>query len=233
VYRDGLIGLDALQVVALEEGIITDERDYPSGEDFWGAVDELRARGAHIPEYEEDKSEAAPSASDWSPDPDRAPDSDPDTQSSNSSSPSVPGSSHSGGQTRGRDSPRRGEGAESLYKAEIDRLEAEIESREERIAELEAELDERTKKLRRIHVRNSQLEDALENDAEVQVRALDADTLVDILDEQTLVVIVEHVADTHADEDGTLDLSTADDSGGRLDRLKSFLRSDSSPSTSR
>ncbi|WP_311173266.1 hypothetical protein [Halobellus ordinarius] len=237
VYRDGLIGLDALQVVALEDGIITDEQDYPSGEDFWEAVDELRARGAHIPVYEEDKSEAAPSASDWSPAPDSAPDYTPDrdadAQATGSSSPSDPGSSHSSGRTRGRDSPRRGEGAESLYKAEIDRLEAELEAREERIDELEAELDERTKKLRRIHVRNSQLEDALKNDAEVQVHALDTDTLVDILDEQTLVAIVEYVADTHADDDGNLEHSTADDSGGRLARLKSLLRSDSSSSTSR
>ena len=237
VYRDGLIGLDALQVVGLEEGIITDERDYPSGEDFWEAVDELRARGAHIPGYEEDKSEAAPSASDWSPAPDATPDHTPDrgadAQATSSSSPSDLGSSHSSGRTRGRDSPRRGEGAESLYKAEIDRLEAELEAREERIDDLEAELDERTKKLRRIHVRNSQLEDALKNDAEVQVRALDTDTLVDILDDQTLVAIVEYVADTHADDDGNLELSTADDSGGHLASLKSFLRSDSSSSTSR
>jgi hypothetical protein len=53
------------------------------------------------------------------------------------------------------------------------------------------------------------------------------------LDEQTLVAIVEYVADTHADDDGNLEHSTADDSGGRLARLKSLLRSDSSSSTSR
>jgi hypothetical protein len=52
VYRKGMVGLDALQVVALEERIILDETDYPSGEDFWRAVDALRDRGAHIPEYE-------------------------------------------------------------------------------------------------------------------------------------------------------------------------------------
>lgn len=52
IYRDGMIGLDALQVVALEEGIITDERDYPSGADFAAAVEALRARGAHIPRFE-------------------------------------------------------------------------------------------------------------------------------------------------------------------------------------
>jgi len=52
VYRKGMVGLDALQVVALEERIITSETDYPSGQDFWDAVDALRARGAHIPEYE-------------------------------------------------------------------------------------------------------------------------------------------------------------------------------------
>jgi putative DNA primase/helicase len=233
VYRDGLIGLDALQVVALEEGIITDERDYPSGKDFWEAVDELRARGAHIPEYKEDKSEAAPSASDWSPDTDRVPSRDTDTQSSDSTSSPASGSNHSRDWIRGRDSPRRGEGAESLYKTEIDRLEAELEARAERIDELEAELDGRTKNLRRIHVRNSQLEDALENDVEVQVRALDADALVEILDEPTLVAIVEYIADHHADEDGNLDLSTDEDSSGRLDRLKALLRSDSSRSNIR
>lgn len=54
IYRDGLIALDALQVVALEERIITDEQDYPSGRDFWRALDTLRARGADIPEYEAD-----------------------------------------------------------------------------------------------------------------------------------------------------------------------------------
>jgi len=52
VYRKGMVGLDALQVVALEERIITDVREYPDGEDFWEAVDALRDRGAHIPEYE-------------------------------------------------------------------------------------------------------------------------------------------------------------------------------------
>jgi hypothetical protein len=54
IYRDGLIVLDALQVVALEEDIITTAGEYPSGKDFWEAVDELRARGADIPEYEAD-----------------------------------------------------------------------------------------------------------------------------------------------------------------------------------
>jgi len=52
IYRDGLVVLDALQVVALEEGIVTTAGDYPSGRDFWRAVDELRIRGASIPEYE-------------------------------------------------------------------------------------------------------------------------------------------------------------------------------------
>jgi hypothetical protein len=52
VYRKGMVGLDALQVVALEERIIHDEREYPSGEEFWQAVEALRERGAHIPEYE-------------------------------------------------------------------------------------------------------------------------------------------------------------------------------------
>jgi hypothetical protein len=52
VYRKGMHGLDALQVVALEERIITRVDEYPSGDDFWDAVDALRQRGAHIPEYE-------------------------------------------------------------------------------------------------------------------------------------------------------------------------------------
>lgn len=52
VYRKRNIGLDALQVVALEERIIHRPGEYPSGEDFWRAVDALRSRGAHIPEYE-------------------------------------------------------------------------------------------------------------------------------------------------------------------------------------
>ena len=52
VYRAGMVGLSALQVVALEEGIITDVEEYPSGKDFQRAVDELRDRGAHIPKFD-------------------------------------------------------------------------------------------------------------------------------------------------------------------------------------
>lgn len=52
VYRKGMVGLDALQVVALEERIITTETEYPSGAAFWEAVEALRDRGAHIPEFE-------------------------------------------------------------------------------------------------------------------------------------------------------------------------------------
>jgi putative DNA primase/helicase len=52
VYRKGMHGLNALQVVALEERIISRPDEYPSGEDFWRAVDALRERGTHIPEYE-------------------------------------------------------------------------------------------------------------------------------------------------------------------------------------
>ena len=52
VYRKGMRRLDALQVVALEERITTSEDDYPSGEAFWKAIDALRERGAHIPEYD-------------------------------------------------------------------------------------------------------------------------------------------------------------------------------------
>jgi len=60
VYRTGMYGLDALQAVALEERIITDEATYPSGEDFRDAVDALRERGAHIPEYEPGPGEGDP-----------------------------------------------------------------------------------------------------------------------------------------------------------------------------
>lgn len=52
IYRKGMIALDALQLVALEEGIITDEQEYPEGSDFWKAVDALRDRGVHIPKFE-------------------------------------------------------------------------------------------------------------------------------------------------------------------------------------
>jgi hypothetical protein len=45
-------GLDALQVVALEDRIIASEDEYPSGEAFWRAVEALRSRGAHVPEYD-------------------------------------------------------------------------------------------------------------------------------------------------------------------------------------
>lgn len=51
VYRDGMVGLDCLQLVALEERILRDLHDYPKGEDYFEAVDALRNRGAHIPEY--------------------------------------------------------------------------------------------------------------------------------------------------------------------------------------
>ena len=57
IYRNGLVVLDALQVVALEEGIITTAGNYPEGRDFWQAVDELRHRGADIPEYDPDDPE--------------------------------------------------------------------------------------------------------------------------------------------------------------------------------
>ncbi|WP_276249179.1 winged helix-turn-helix transcriptional regulator [Haladaptatus sp. YSMS36] len=57
VYRKGMHGLGALQVVALEERIITRVDEYPTGEDFWAAVDALRQRGAHVPEYEPEEGE--------------------------------------------------------------------------------------------------------------------------------------------------------------------------------
>ncbi|HKJ59608.1 MAG TPA: hypothetical protein VKA37_10275, partial [Halobacteriales archaeon] len=75
IYRNGLVVLDALQVVALEEGIVTTAGDYPSGRDFWRAVDELRIRGASIPEYEPEPDHAdAEAASDYpTPSPSQSP----------------------------------------------------------------------------------------------------------------------------------------------------------------
>jgi len=52
--RDGQHYMDALQLVALEEGDIdgvNKPSDYPSGEAFWVAVERLRERGANIPRY--------------------------------------------------------------------------------------------------------------------------------------------------------------------------------------
>jgi len=57
LYREGNHNLDALQIVALEESIIQEESEYPSGDDFVEAVDALRDRGAHIPEL---KTSSAP-----------------------------------------------------------------------------------------------------------------------------------------------------------------------------
>lgn len=51
IYRKGMYALDALQVVALEERLISNPDEYPSGEAFWNAVEALRDRGAHIPKY--------------------------------------------------------------------------------------------------------------------------------------------------------------------------------------
>jgi hypothetical protein len=47
IYRGGMIGLDALQVVALEDRIIHDERAYPQGNDFWNAIDTGAQSGAN------------------------------------------------------------------------------------------------------------------------------------------------------------------------------------------
>jgi hypothetical protein len=52
VYRKGMIGLDAAKLVALEERIITDETEYPEGEDWAETIEALRQRGAHIPELD-------------------------------------------------------------------------------------------------------------------------------------------------------------------------------------
>jgi len=54
IYRKGDIGLSPLQVVALEERIISRAGDYPTGDDFFDALDALRKRGASIPEYDPD-----------------------------------------------------------------------------------------------------------------------------------------------------------------------------------
>jgi len=51
LYRKGNHRLDCLQLVALEERIISQPDEYPSGSDFFDAVDELRQRGARIPEF--------------------------------------------------------------------------------------------------------------------------------------------------------------------------------------
>jgi len=60
IYRDGMVGLDILQVVALEERIISNVRKYPEGGDFWAAVEALRDRGADIPEYDSSEDAAEP-----------------------------------------------------------------------------------------------------------------------------------------------------------------------------
>ena len=54
IYRAANHPVDALQVVAREEGIINDVTTYPQGEAFWQAVQALRERGATIPYYEGD-----------------------------------------------------------------------------------------------------------------------------------------------------------------------------------
>lgn len=52
IYRKANQPVDALQVVAAEERITTRVTNYPSGDDFWEAVERLRDRGANIPRYE-------------------------------------------------------------------------------------------------------------------------------------------------------------------------------------
>ncbi|WP_136689995.1 hypothetical protein [Halorhabdus amylolytica] len=52
IYRAANQPVDALQVVAREEGITRDVTRYPSGGAFWKAVEALRSRGATIPYYE-------------------------------------------------------------------------------------------------------------------------------------------------------------------------------------
>lgn len=55
LYRKGNHRLDALQVVALEERVITNATEYPEGEAFWEAIEALRERGAHIPQLVKSK----------------------------------------------------------------------------------------------------------------------------------------------------------------------------------
>jgi len=42
---------DVLQFVALEMGLISSLEEYPTGEDWWRCVDELRWKGFEIPQY--------------------------------------------------------------------------------------------------------------------------------------------------------------------------------------
>lgn len=63
LYRKGNHRLDALQVVALEERIITDAGTYPSGDDFVEAVDALRNRGADIPKLVQPDRQGKPEVS--------------------------------------------------------------------------------------------------------------------------------------------------------------------------
>ncbi len=52
VDRDGMHYMDALKLVAVEERIIAGPgASYPSGENYWRAVERLRERGANIPRY--------------------------------------------------------------------------------------------------------------------------------------------------------------------------------------
>lgn len=60
IYRATNTGMDALQVVALEEGIIASPQDYPSGREFFDAVEELRNRGGDIPEPPEEEHDPTP-----------------------------------------------------------------------------------------------------------------------------------------------------------------------------
>ncbi|AFH21873.1 putative DNA primase/helicase [environmental Halophage eHP-11] len=63
LYRKGNHNLDALQLVALEERIIRDESRYPESGEFWDAIEELRARGADIPEYNPNQGAPIPASS--------------------------------------------------------------------------------------------------------------------------------------------------------------------------
>lgn len=51
IYRKGDVGMSTLQVVGMEERILTSEDEYPTGDTFWECVDAMRSRGFDIPEY--------------------------------------------------------------------------------------------------------------------------------------------------------------------------------------
>lgn len=71
IYRKGSTRLDALHIVALEKGIVTDPNTYPSGSDFFNALDALRERGGKIPKLVSTPDQVIEACCDgWEPTPD-------------------------------------------------------------------------------------------------------------------------------------------------------------------